>query len=33
MNEKLGKNDMVDSQAAINEYIGYKEGNGYSHKA
>ena len=33
MNEKLGKNDMVGSQDAINAYIGYKEGNGYRHKA
>ncbi len=33
MNKKLGKNDMVDSQAAINAYIGYKEENGYRHKA
>jgi len=33
MNEKIGKNDMVDSQAAIYAYIGYKEGNRYRHKA
>ena len=33
MNEKIGKNNMVDSRAAINAYIGYKEGNGYRHKA
>lgn len=33
MNEKLGKNDMVDSQAAINAYIDFKEENGYRHKA
>ena len=33
MNEKLGKNDMVDSQSAINAYIGNKVENGYRHKA
>jgi len=33
MDEKPGKDDMVDSQAAINAYIGYKDGNGYRHKA
>lgn len=33
MNEKLGKNDTVDSQSAINAYIGNKEQNGYRHKA
>jgi hypothetical protein len=33
MNKKLGKNDMLDSQAAINAYIGNKEENSYRHKA
>ena len=33
MNEKVRKNDMVDSQSAINAYLEYKEDNGYRHKA
>lgn len=33
MNEKVRKNDMVDSQVAINAYLDYKEDNGYRYKA
>lgn len=33
MHKKLGKNDMADSQAAIREYINFREKNAYRHKA
>lgn len=33
MYNKLGKDDMADSQAAIRGYINFREKNGYRHKA